>query len=142
MPLSWNVLVSCSTSFLLLTDTPCHSAKWPLAVTPFGSVGVNVAVPSAVVVSQNPVPVVKDVVWNTPVCAIAVSVPGSPVHGFVMAWGEQGEVAELLGGGHRPSAARSGEGGSRRQQGEHGRQTQCSEHTSVHENLRWHIRLM
>ena len=68
VPLSWNVLVSCSTSFLLLTDAPCHSAKWPVAVTPFGSSGVNVAVPSAVVVSQNPVPVAK-VSCGTPRCA-------------------------------------------------------------------------
>jgi hypothetical protein len=46
--------------------------------------GVKVAVPSAVVVSQKPVPVAKDVVWKTAVCAIASSMPGSPVHGFVI----------------------------------------------------------
>ena len=40
-----------------------------------------------VAAGQNPVPVVKEVVWNTAVCAIAVSMPGSPVHGLVTACG-------------------------------------------------------
>src|SRR5436305_1548517 len=77
--------VSCWTSFLLLDDSPNHETKWPLAETPVGSSGVSVIVPSAVPVTQNSSRpgAVNAVTWKTSLVAIAVIVPGSPVHGFV-----------------------------------------------------------
>jgi hypothetical protein len=44
---------------LSLDDSPNHDAKWPLADTPVGSSGVNVAVPSSVPVTQHSSPLVK-----------------------------------------------------------------------------------
>src|SRR4051794_32893434 len=84
LPFKLNVLVKCWTSFLLLNDSPNHSVKWPLAVTPCGSSGVKVATPSSVPVIQNSGPVVNDVTWKTAVLAVAVRVPDAPVHGFAM----------------------------------------------------------
>ena len=66
-----------------MNDSPNQAAKWPLAETPLGSSGVKVTVPSSVPVTQNSSLTVKKVTWKTSFAAIAVSVPGSPVHGFV-----------------------------------------------------------
>src|SRR5438477_471063 len=52
VPSRWIVLVLCSTLFLLLAAAPNQVAKCPLALTPPGSSGVNVAVPSPVPVTQ------------------------------------------------------------------------------------------
>src|SRR5947208_14452912 len=83
VPARWKVLVKCWTSFFSLNDSPNQAAKWPLAETPRGSSGVKVTVPSSVPVTQNSSLTVKNVTWKTSFAAIAVSVPGSPVQGFV-----------------------------------------------------------
>jgi hypothetical protein len=57
--------------------------EWPLAESPLGLSGVNVAVPSSVPVTQNSSLVVKKVTRKTSFAATALHVPGAPVQGFV-----------------------------------------------------------
>ena len=78
--LKWMLKMSCWTSFFSFKDSPNQAAKWPLPVTPPGVSGVKVNIPSSVPVTQNSSLTVKKVMWNTSFAAVAVIVPGAPVH--------------------------------------------------------------